>query len=82
VNEGHLGTPGVAHGGIAATEHGSNANDNPPSLGPPTSDDDIDSDVDNDDAAGDNDGIETRHSEIPDDEVYHPDTMTPSVQRT
>jgi hypothetical protein len=72
----------LAHGGTAATEPGSNDDDNPPSLGTPTSDDDSDSDDDDDDDAGENGGIKTRQSEMPDDEVYHPDTMTPSVQRT
>jgi hypothetical protein len=78
--EDHPGTPGVTHEGTAATEPVSNY-DNPSPLGPPTSDDDSDSDDEDDDAAGNNDGIEAHHSEIPNEEVYHPDTMTPSVQR-
>jgi hypothetical protein len=78
--EDHPGTRGVAHEVSSATKPGSNDADNPPPLGPPTSDDDSDSD--DDDAAGDNYGIETHHSEITDEEVYHPDTMTPSVQQT
>jgi hypothetical protein len=80
--EDHPGTPGVAHEGASAIEPGSNDTDNPPPLGPPTSDDDSDSDDDDDDSAGDNYGIETHHSETTDDEVYHPDTRTPSVQQT
>jgi hypothetical protein len=35
----------------------------------------------NDDSDGESDGgIETKHTEIPDNKVYHPDTMTPLVQ--
>jgi hypothetical protein len=41
-----------------------------------------DSDNEDDEAAGNNDGIEDHHSEMPNEELYHPDTMTPSVQRT
>jgi hypothetical protein len=40
----------------------------------PRHDDDISDDEDDDDA-------DEYHDEIPDDEVYHPDSMTPSVQR-
>jgi hypothetical protein len=78
--EGHPGTQGVAHEGTATTETGGNDAENPPPFGPPMSDDGSDSDVDEDydDVAGDNDA----GSEIPDEEVYHPDTMTPSVHRT
>jgi hypothetical protein len=78
--EDHPGTPGVAHECTAATEPVSNNADNPPPLGPPTSDDDSDSDDEDNDAAENNDGIEAHRSEIPNEEVYHSDTMTPSVQ--
>jgi hypothetical protein len=59
-----------------------NNEDNPPPLKPSTNDSDSDSDDEDDDAGEGNDGFETHHDEIPGEEVYHPDTMTPSVQRT
>jgi hypothetical protein len=31
---------------------------------------------------GDDNGIKTGYNETPNDEVYHPDSMTPSIQRT
>jgi hypothetical protein len=48
-------------------------------LEPPRSEDRDSDDVDGTDNG---DGIRTSHNEIPDEEVYHPNTMTPSVQRT
>jgi hypothetical protein len=59
-----------------------NNEDNPPTLEPSTNDSDSDSDDEDGDAGEGNDGIEIHHDKIPCEEVYHPDTMTPSVQRT
>jgi hypothetical protein len=51
--------------------------DNPPPIGPPRSEDDSDDDDNDTDV---DDDIETSHDEIPEDEVYHPESMTPSIQ--
>jgi hypothetical protein len=56
-------------------------NDNPPPLVARTANEsDIDDEDDND--ADDTNTIESHHNEIPDEEVYHPDSMNPSVQQT
>jgi hypothetical protein len=55
--------------------------DNPPQLVAHTANDNVSDDEDNDDADGNN-AIESHHDETPDEEIYHPESMTPSVQRT
>jgi hypothetical protein len=60
-------------------------NDAPPPLQPGNADED--SDDEEDDTEGTNNHEDTDDDdvggcEIPDDEVYHPETMTPSVQST
>jgi hypothetical protein len=62
--------------GVAGTD--GNKDENPPPLGPPRSEDDSDDDDDDTDV---DDGIETSHDEIPEDEVYQLKSMTPSIQR-
>jgi hypothetical protein len=57
--------------------NGNGDDDTPPPIGDHRGCE-SDSDSEDDD---DVNAIELRHSEIPDDEVYHPDSMTPSVQR-
>jgi hypothetical protein len=68
-------TPGVAAEGIERTTA---PDDNPPPLGPSGTEYDS---GDEDDDTIDNNGVETSHDEIPEDKVYHPDSMTPSIQR-
>jgi hypothetical protein len=63
------GPPPVQSGKDGDNEHASNGP--PPPLSPRS---DYTSDSDNEDDEPD--------EEIPDDEVYHPDTVTPSVQST
>jgi hypothetical protein len=76
------GTTGVDPEGITAAtsinEGMTGTNDNPPPLGPPSTEYDSDDDDDGTDA---NNGIDTSHNEIPEDHVYHPESMTPSIQR-
>jgi hypothetical protein len=76
-SEQHPGTPGVSR---EPTEHDNSDADDPPPLGSSTIGND--SDDEGNDADEENDGIETPHDDIPNEEVYHPDTMTPSIQRT
>jgi hypothetical protein len=56
-------------------------NDNPPPLLARTANEDDSDEEDDEDADGSYD-IESHHDETPDEEVYHPESMTPSVQRT
>jgi hypothetical protein len=59
-------------------------NDNPPPLLSRTAneDDSDDEDDEDDEDVDDSKDIESHHDETPDEKVYHPDSMTPSVQRT
>jgi hypothetical protein len=63
-----------------STEHDSSDADDPPPLGSSTIGNA--SDDEGDDADEENDGIETHHDDIPNEEVYHPDNMTPSIKQT
>jgi hypothetical protein len=77
----HHQITGVAPKGIAIgtsdNERTTGSDDNPPPLvlsgtEYESGDDDYD--------AGANNGVETSHNEISEDQVYHPDSMTPSIQ--
>jgi hypothetical protein len=62
-----------------------NDNDDPPPLQPANADEDSDDEDDETEATNpdeDTDDDDAGEREISDDEVYHPDTMTPSVQST
>jgi hypothetical protein len=78
----HHEITGVAPEGIrtetSGNERTTTPDNNPPPLGP--SGTEYDSGDDDDDASANN-GVETSHNEIPEDQVYHPDSMTPSIQR-
>jgi hypothetical protein len=56
-------------------------NDNLPPLLAGTANED-DSDYEDDEDVDDSNDIESHHDETPDEKVYHPDSMTSSVQRT
>jgi hypothetical protein len=75
------GSTGVPLEGITGMANNDGDNDNPPPLVAHTVDESDSDNEDNNDADGTN-AIESHHDEIPDEEVYHPDAMTPSVQRT
>jgi hypothetical protein len=72
-----------------ATETAHYEHDNSPTNQPSSNDDNTEviegdygysGDKEEDDAS-ESDGEETEHTEITDSEVYHPETMTPSIQR-
>jgi hypothetical protein len=78
----HREITGVAPEGIATgtidNEGTTGSDDNPPPLVPSGTEYESD---DDDDDEGANNGVETSHNEISEDQVYHPDSMTPSIQR-
>jgi hypothetical protein len=78
----HHEITGVAPEGIATgtsdNERTTGSDNNPPPLAP--SGTEYDSGDDENDASAKN-GVETSHNEISEDQVYHPDPMTPSIQR-
>jgi hypothetical protein len=78
----HNEITGVAPEGIAAgtsdNEGATGTDDNLPPLVPPGTE--YESDDDDDDADANN-GVKTSHNEISEDQVYHPESMTPSIQR-
>jgi hypothetical protein len=78
----HHEITGAAPEGIATgtsdNERTTGSDDNPPPLVPPGTEYES---GDDDDDAGANNGVETSHNEISEDQVYHPDSMTPSIQR-
>jgi hypothetical protein len=78
----HHEITGVAPEGIATGTSGNERTTAPDNNSPPLrpSGTEYDSGDDDDDASANN-GVETSHNEIPENQVYHPDSMTPSIQR-
>jgi hypothetical protein len=78
------GSTGVHHEENTGPDNGHGDDDNPPPMSARTaSEDDSDDEDDGDDGDSDNsNGTDPQHDGNPDEEVCHPDSMTPSVQRT
>jgi hypothetical protein len=82
LTEGSTGVrTGVPLRGNTGLTNSDGDNDNPSPLVARTADESDSDDEDDNDADGTN-AIESHHDDIPDDEVYHPHSMTSSVQRT